>query len=810
MRTVISVISAILLCYAITSAAPTNNAPTPTVTSTAVLSLYNSSGIFSSHPGINWNSLWGVGAASDFKIANTGRTVKKYTNLQYIAAEFYAPNLINASSYNTLHVDVWTHNANQFGVKLISTNSPDGAQIDYLPSSGFITSNSWISLDMPLSWFVSQNSSLNLSCLQELLWLDNQPGGGVTKGDFYIDNVYFYSKQAVYTNLLVNPGFESGINGWFPYPYGYDSAYGVIAATSDLGSTNVHSGSNAVYVSRRAFPYEGVGQSLLDTIMPFKTYGISAWVCIEGVSNQPVQLTMREISVAGGTTWSLITKGTNSSTRWYQLAGTYMLTHSVGDLTLYLEGPAPGVNFYADDFVVTPCDAFDWKGTANANIEQYRRRDAVLHLVDAAGNPMKNTAVTIRQTRADFAFGSAINMNIANPQYGSFFRSNFEWAVMENESKWMNNEPTKGAVTYADADLITQFCNSNNIAMRGHCLFWGVSNHVQPWVINLPANALSNALNSRLTSAVPHFKGIFKHWDVNNEMLHGDYFSSQLGAGVDSWMFKTAHDLDPGAKLFVNDYDVINGDKVEDYKDQISGLTNAGAPVSALGVQGHFGPTVDPWLLNTRLDNLAGAGLPIWITEYDSNNTNGAAVANNLEILYRTAFGKPSVEGILMWGFWAGSHYPDSNGTIVNLDWKLNEAGLRYQALRAEWTTVITNLVSDAKGVVNFRGFHGDYNVEIPNANDISMTNQFKLQPGSGAASLTVAPTIIYVSAIAISKTNLIISWPSNLNLILESATNLTSPIRWTPVSNFVRRTNDQFIEAIVPIDNMNRYFRLN
>jgi len=74
--------------------------------------------------------------------------------------------------------------------------------------------------------------------------------------------------------------------------------------------------------------------------------------------------------------------------------------------------------------------------------------------------------------------------------------------------------------------------------------------------------------------------------------------------------------------------------------------------VDGVGVHGHFGDSVDRNLLKGILDKLSVLNLPIWITEYDSVTPDEYRRADNLENLYRTAFSHPSVEGIVMWGFW--------------------------------------------------------------------------------------------------------------------------------------------------------------
>jgi hypothetical protein len=176
---------------------PTNNAPTPTRPADEVLSMYNSSGTYVDHAGIVWYAAWSGANGKDFTITNTGSIVKKETDLQYGGVEFYNPNQIDTTGFNMLHVDVWTPNANQFGIQLVSLNPTTPSQVDILPDSGTITSNNWVGLDIPLSQFAAINPGTLLNNLEQLLWIDNQAGGGVTGGTFYIDNVYFYSSSVV-------------------------------------------------------------------------------------------------------------------------------------------------------------------------------------------------------------------------------------------------------------------------------------------------------------------------------------------------------------------------------------------------------------------------------------------------------------------------------------------------------------------------------------------------------------------------------------------------------------------------------------
>jgi hypothetical protein len=200
--------------------------------------MYNSSGVYTNTPVERWLASWSGSGEGTYTIPGTGRTVLKYSNLQYAGVEFYdtanGDNVggttnysIDAAPYDTFHVDVWTPNANQFGIQLVSLNPTVGPQVDFLPASGAITNYGWVSLDIPLSTFTSINPGLVLSHLQQLLWIDNQSGGGFTGGTFYIDNVYFYKSAAISSPKLTVSISNGGIQLNFPTQMGvtYDVQY---------------------------------------------------------------------------------------------------------------------------------------------------------------------------------------------------------------------------------------------------------------------------------------------------------------------------------------------------------------------------------------------------------------------------------------------------------------------------------------------------------------------------------------------------------------------------------------------------------
>ena len=182
--------------------------------------------------------------------------------------------------------------------------------------------------------------------------------------------------------------------------------------------------------------------------------------------------------------------------------------------------------------------------------------------------------------------------------------------------KWPQNQPNNGPPTYANADLIVNFCKANNIRMRGHCVTWANPIRVPKWAAALDNASLFSAIESRFESVITKYQHDFEHWDINNEMITNSFFQDRFGPAIRSWMFNRAHEIDPDLICMVNDFSVISSNRQTSIVQQVQKIESLGATVDAIGVQGHFnyGPPKGETIL-ARLDNVATAKKPIWITE---------------------------------------------------------------------------------------------------------------------------------------------------------------------------------------------------
>jgi endo-1,4-beta-xylanase len=394
----------------------------------------------------------------------------------------------------------------------------------------------------------------------------------------------------------------------------------------------------------------------------------------------------------------------------------------------------------------------------NDSIAKYRKGELIV-------KAKRGSKVTVEQVRHEFWFGCAIPNSLAGgmspdnlKMFKEKFLANFNAAVTENALKWMIMEPRKDQVNYAVVDSILSFTEKNNIPLRGHNLFWGIfkspntgQQYVQQWVTELTNDELRQRIQTRAESITKRYKGRFAEYDMNNEMIHGNYYEERLGPEITKQMAQWAHNGDPGAKLWVNDYDVLIpesplGIGLPEYMAHIRKLLKQGVPIAGIGVQGHSHlETFDRKFLRDALDSLALFKLPVRITEFNlpgmrsqyksSQLTPEQEKAKAKEIVdyFRICFAHPAVTGILVWGFWEGANWVPSS-SMYKRDWTPTPSAEAYRNLVfKEWWTNESGVVSK-KGVYSVPAFYGKYRVTV---NGISKEIDLTKEKGKVIADFT-------------------------------------------------------------------------
>ncbi len=369
-----------------------------------------------------------------------------------------------------------------------------------------------------------------------------------------------------------------------------------------------------------------------------------------------------------------------------------------------------------------------WRAEAAARINQHRKGDYQVRLLDAEGTPLEGKTVRVRQLKHAFEFGSAMVASriMGTSSDAATYRSKilelFNAGTLENDTKWppwigewgssFNQTQTLAALDWA---------RQRDLAMRGHVLVWP-SERNMPEAVKpaLQANdpSVPQTILDHIEDVLTKTSGKFVDWDVMNEPFDNfDVMQKYGNERMRDW-FNHARTHAPGVGLYVNDYGILTGgglntEKQNAYLDTINYI-RAEAPLTGVGFQGHFSgtPTGIPKVWEV-LQTFAAAlpDVDFRITEFDISGEDPDLQADYLRDFYTIAFSHPQVVGIQLWGFWENAHWrPES--ALYRSDWTETALGSAYRELvLGEWWTseVVT---TDANGYVSGRGFAGDYVVE--------------------------------------------------------------------------------------------------
>ncbi len=368
-----------------------------------------------------------------------------------------------------------------------------------------------------------------------------------------------------------------------------------------------------------------------------------------------------------------------------------------------------------------------WRKEAQDRIDKIRKGDLTIIVKDSEGNPLPGAKVAVRMKRHDFGFGTAVvAKDLAteggdNDRYQKEVERLFNRVVFENDLKWGPWEDGASNTGYWRREYVQEamkWLSQRNFDVRGHNMVWGTWRYLPAEVKALENDpkALEAKIENRIKDVGGTMKGQLVEWDVVNEPVPEHQLTDILGNQAMITWYKTARQADPKPLLFVNDYPSPDTTgHLDSYDQTIQYLIQNGAPLGGIGLQGHVGssPWSIPALLQT-LDKLGAHGLPVEITEYDTDIKDEQLDAQFLKDFMTAVFSHPSTNAFLMWGFWDGAHW-HNKAPIFNQDWTEKPSGLAYEQLVLhDWWTNADGTTDD-KGIYQIRGFLGSYEVTVTN-----------------------------------------------------------------------------------------------
>ncbi|MBY8876381.1 endo-1,4-beta-xylanase [Actinacidiphila acidipaludis] len=259
---------------------------------------------------------------------------------------------------------------------------------------------------------------------------------------------------------------------------------------------------------------------------------------------------------------------------------------------------AAGVGAAAAGLLLTAASVLFVSADANAGTPAAHDPAAAAPGAASSGRAAANGA-TLRQLaqKAGIRIGTAVNSDALADEapYTQKVATEFDSVTPENVMKWDTVEPARGTFVFTQADRLVDFAQAHGQLVRGHNLVW--HSQLPSWVTDgdFSATELRDILHRHITAEVTHFKGRIWQWDVVNEAfnedgtLRDDVWLQKLGPGYIADAFRWAHEADPKAALYINDYNIegVNAKSTALY-DLVARLRKEGVPVQGVGIQGHL------------------------------------------------------------------------------------------------------------------------------------------------------------------------------------------------------------------------------
>ena len=287
----------------------------------------------------------------------------------------------------------------------------------------------------------------------------------------------------------------------------------------------------------------------------------------------------------------------------------------------------------------------------------------------AQGIRVITTLRTLAQTH-HILLGTAVNMDALHhdPNYAKTLAHEFDVVTPENVMKFDAVHPEKNTYTFAQADTLVAFAKAHNMQVRGHNLVWYRA--LPNWITKgtFTRDQLLAIMKDHIFTVVSHYRGQVNIWDVVNEAIANDgsmrdsIWYRDIGPDYLDWAFRWAHEANPQAHLFYNDYGAEGlNSKSDAIYTLVKDMLQRGIPIYGVGLQMHTSilnaPVEQDVIAN--MNRLAALGLKVQITEMDVQIQGStrpmaqrlAAQAKVYSDMLHTCLVVRACEAFVMWGF---------------------------------------------------------------------------------------------------------------------------------------------------------------
>lgn len=374
---------------------------------------------------------------------------------------------------------------------------------------------------------------------------------------------------------------------------------------------------------------------------------------------------------------------------------------------------------------------------AKDRIEQVRKGNAYLTIVDDNGTPVRGARIYFEQQTHEFLFGSNLTPlgsngpNAVNQDWANAYTGLFNYGTLP--FYWNDYEPAQGTNNEQTLRAMADWARKRGIVTKGHPLI--SADAVPAWAP--PAmQDMQNAIEKRLKEITGAFCALTDYWDVVNEPVSAPRSNNPLG----NWMnartpavacadaLGWARSGCPKGTMIINDYRTD-----QDYRDLLQNIVRQKGRFDAIGIESHMHrgnwPLYQVWDICERFRDL---DVPIHFTEvtvisgafntgvgnqppaqWPSTPQGEALQADYVEKFYTLLFSHQSVQAITWWDFSDSGAWQGAPAGLLRKDMSKKPAYGRLQKLvKNDWWTR-GNIYTADDGTAVVRGFYGSYKLSV-------------------------------------------------------------------------------------------------
>lgn len=308
-----------------------------------------------------------------------------------------------------------------------------------------------------------------------------------------------------------------------------------------------------------------------------------------------------------------------------------------------------------------------WTATSFAKSE----RDHTDSTVEDGG---ENLAALAAQK--GLAFGASFAVHELDRPYGDryadMYRRDAQLITSELCLKIPILRPDAHVLDFAPADRFFSFASENGLGVHGHTLIW--DDYLPDWIKQLSGVEVDHLLNAHILTVLERYVGKAETWDVVNEPiapwdknpgnLRQGPFYAHLGEDYIGKAFRLAREIDPKAKLLLNEAQTESADdNGATFRKSLLALIkrqlDKGVPIDGIGLQCHLQSerTYDFPRFAAFVQEIIDLGLEVQITELDVNDSaytgtiekRDAHVANLYAQFLKEVLSLPEVSSLVLW-----------------------------------------------------------------------------------------------------------------------------------------------------------------